>query len=102
MKVDIEFIADTGAIYTVIPKSIADKLELEEVDRRSFKIVGDEIVEYPISEAYMIIGCRGATSIVAIGPDKTPPLLGVVALELLGLQVVPVTGELKPLELMIL
>jgi len=53
-------------------------------------------------EAYIIIEGRRATSIVAIGSEKTPPLLGVTTLELLGLQVVPVTGELKPLELMIL
>lgn len=34
LKDELEFIADTGAIYTVIPKSIANKLQLKEMDKR--------------------------------------------------------------------
>ncbi len=50
LKVDIEFIADTAAIYTVIPKYIAEKLGLEVIGRRRFKIAGGEVAEYPISK----------------------------------------------------
>jgi len=39
---------------------------------------------------------------VVIGPEDTVPLLGVTTLELLGYQMDPVTGRLKPLELMLL
>ncbi len=45
LRTEVEFIADTEAIYTTIPKDIAEKLNLEEVGRR-FKIAGGEVVEY--------------------------------------------------------
>ncbi len=102
LRIEVEFIADTGAIYTMIPKHIAERLDLEEIDRRRFKIASGEVVEYPVSEAYIVIEGRGVTSLVVIGSEKTPPLLGITTLELLGFQVDPVTGKLKPLELMIL
>lgn len=59
-------------------------------------------MNYPVAEAYVTIEGKGVTSIVAIADEKTPALLGVTTLELLGLQVDPVTGRLTPLELMIL
>ena len=102
LKLEVEFIADTGAIYTVITPSLAEKLGLNITDKRRFKIASGEIVEYPVSEAYIEIEGKGVTSLVALGSEKTPNLLGVTTLELLGLQVDPATGRLVPLELMIL
>ncbi len=101
-RLEIEFIADTGAIYTVIPESISRKLGLSIMGKRRFKIANGNIVEYPVSEAYIVVEDRGVTSLVVIEPDNVSPLLGVTTLELLGYQVDPVTGKLKPLELMIL
>jgi clan AA aspartic protease len=102
LRAELEFIVDTGAIYTVIPKSVAERLRLKETGRRKFKIANGDVVEYPVSEAYIIINGEGVTSVVAIADEKTPVLLGVTTLELLGLKVDPVTGKLTPMELMIL
>ncbi|MDH7477766.1 MAG: clan AA aspartic protease [Candidatus Bathyarchaeota archaeon] len=102
LRVELEFVVDTGAIYTVIPQSVAERLKLKETGRRRFKIANGDIVEYPVSEAYIIINGEGVTSVVAIADEKTPLLLGVTTLELLGLKVDPITGKLTPLELMIL
>lgn len=99
---ELEFIVDTGAIYTVIPRSVAERLQLKEVDKRRFKTASGEVVEYPVSEAYITIEGKGVTFLVAMANEKTPILLGVTTLELLGLQVDPVTRKLTPLELMIL
>jgi len=102
LRDELEFIVDAGAIYTVIPQDVAEKLQLKVVDKRKFKIASGEVVEHPVSEAYIIVEGKGVTSLVAIAPEKTPILLGVTTLELLGVQVDPVTGKLIPLELMIL
>jgi len=102
LKQELEFIVDTGAIYTVIPQSVAQKQQLQEVDTRRFKPASGEVVEYPVSEAYITIQGKGVTSVVALAAEKTPILLGVTTLELLGPQVDPATGRLTPLELMIL
>lgn len=72
------------------------------IDKRRFKIASGEIVEHPVSEAYVTVEGRRVISLVALGSEKTPVLLGVTTLELLGLQVDPVTGKLIPQELMIL
>ncbi|MGC9149438.1 MAG: hypothetical protein ACP5GI_08400 [Sulfolobales archaeon] len=95
-----------------MPKYIAEKLDLEVVDKRKFEIASGEVVEYPVSEAYIGVEDRGVTSLVVIGSNETSPLLGrpppsggflgVTALELLGYQVDPVTKKLKLLELMLL
>jgi predicted aspartyl protease len=51
----------------------------------------------------LTLGGEGVTTLLAIDHDDgTPLLLGVTTLELLGLQVDPVNGKLKPLELLIL
>lgn len=56
-----------------------------------------------IAEAYLTVDGEGVTTIVALSPNENVPvLLGVTTLELLGLQVDPVTGKLKPLDLLIL
>jgi len=55
LKQELEFIVDTGAIYTVIPQSVAQKLQLKKVDKRRFKTDSGEVVEYPVSEAYIAI-----------------------------------------------
>jgi len=102
IKVEVEFVADAGAIYTVIPRSIADKLGLEITDRRRFRATGGDVVEYPVAEAYIVVEGRGATSLVVVAPKNVTPLLGITTLELLGYQMDPATGKLKPAELMLL
>jgi aspartyl protease family protein len=101
LEVELEFLVDTGAIYTMLTKSVAEKLQLKELGKRKFK-TGGGVVELPVSEAYLMIDGEGVTSLVAIGEEGMPLLLGVTTLELLGLQVDPVSGKLKPLDLMIL
>ncbi len=82
LRVKVDFAADTGAIYTMIPKHIADKLDLQVTGKRKFRTASREVVEYPISEAYIVVEGRGVTSLVVIGSESTPPLLGVTTLEL--------------------
>jgi predicted aspartyl protease len=70
-KIGLQFIADTGAIYTVIPRSIAKRLDLKVGDKRKFKIASGEVMEYPVSEAYVEIEGNGVTSLVAL-PLRKP------------------------------
>jgi len=102
LRVEVEFIVDTGTIYTMIPRGIAERLNLQVIDRRKFRPANGEVVEYPVSEAYIVVEDRGVTSLVVIGPNNVQPLLGVTTLELLGLEVDLTTGRLKPMELMLL
>ena len=102
LSVDVEFIVDTGAIYSVVSRSVADRVRLVEKGKRKFR-TGSGIVELPVCEAYLTLDGDGITTLVAVtDSEETPALLGVTTLELLGLQVDPVSGKLKPLDLLIL
>jgi len=100
--IHLELLADTGAIYTAIPRSLLEKINVKPTSKRRFKLANGRVERYPTGEAYVEVAGEGATSIIGFLPEGSTPLLGVTTLELLGLQVDPTTGELKPLELLLL
>ncbi|HID90788.1 TPA: Retroviral aspartyl protease [Candidatus Bathyarchaeota archaeon] len=101
-RVELSLLADTGAIYTAIPEPILVDLGVSVTGRRRFKLASGEVEEYPVGEAYVEVEGEGVTSLVAFLPKGSTPLLGVTTLELLGLEVDPTTGKLKPMELLLL
>jgi len=100
--IHLELLADTEAIYTAIPASLLEKINVKPTSTRKFKLANGKVERCPTGEAYVEIAGEGATSIIAFLPEGSTPLLGVTTLELLGFQVDPKTGELKPLELPLL
>jgi len=70
-------------------------LELEPTGKRIFRTIEGRLVEREIGEA--IIECRGekATTIVFFAEEGDVEVLGVYALEGLGLEVDPATKKLK-------
>jgi predicted aspartyl protease len=94
---DVELLVDTGATLLVVPRSLADRLEL--VARRSqpVLIAGGQRVEWPVAEVSLSLDGSSVTSPCFIAPDG-PALLGAVALESLFLAVDPVAKRLIPVE----
>jgi clan AA aspartic protease len=101
-KVTLDCLVDTGAIYTMIPRAVLEKIGTKVTGTRRFKLANGRVEEFPVGEAYVEVQKIGATSLVVFGSDESQPLLGVTTLELLGLQVNPISGELKPLDLYLL
>jgi clan AA aspartic protease len=97
--IEIEFLIDTGAIYSVVPGSIARKLALEKLDREQFTLADGTHRSYDVGEAFFELGDRRGTSKVVFGPSHVTPLLGALTLESLGLMVNPVTREVLPMRL---
>ena len=97
--VELEFLIDTGAIYSVVPVSIARKLTLAKLDREEFTLADGTRRTYNIGEAFFELGDRRGTSKVVFGPPNATPLLGALTLESLGLMVNPVTREVLPMRL---
>jgi len=94
---DVELLVDTGATLLVIPRSLADRLEL--VARRSqpVLIAGGQRVEWPVAEVSLSLDGSSVTTPCFIAPDG-PAVLGAVALESLFLAVDPVAKRLIPVE----
>jgi len=101
-KIEIECLVDTGAIYTMIPKDLLEKISTRTTGSRRFKLANNKVEEYPVGEAYVEVQGIGATALIVFGPENSQPLLGVTTLEVLGLQVDPISGQLRPLELYLL
>jgi len=100
--VGLDCLVDTGAIYTMIPRGLLEKVKAKETGTRRFKLANGKVEEFPVGEAYVEVQGIGATSLVVFGPENSQALLGITTLELLGFQVDPISRELKPLDLYLL
>ena len=100
-EVEREALVDTGATFTVIPRSLYEKLSL--------KVVGEKDVETAkgitrLDESFAIVeieGKRGLTPLL-VSRDLKDMLVGVLTLESLGFKVDPTTGELKETRILLM
>jgi len=99
--VDVEGVVDTGAIYAVVSRSYLESIDLRPVEKRVFRVFGGEVErEVGIAEIELM-GRRGGITII-FGEEKDISILGVTALEALGLEVDPIKNTLKESQLLML
>ncbi len=98
---DLNIIVDTGSTYTWIKRSKLNKIRIKPFSKRKFRIIKGEIIEREIGEA--IIECMGekATRIIVFAENGDMEVLGVDTLEGLGLEVDPITRQLRKVEMLI-
>ncbi len=97
----VQAMVDTGAFNTMMPVSLLTQLGVTPNDRRRYALADNSEVEYDIGMAR--IGIDGIDGIewhcpVIFGPEGQY-LLGATTLEIFGLMVDPVAGELVPREI---
>ncbi|MGQ9468463.1 MAG: retroviral-like aspartic protease family protein [Nitrososphaerales archaeon] len=97
----VEALIDTGATFTTLPKTVAERLNLIEVTRRRVRTASGEEV---LSESYVTIEVEDerTTTPVLISEKVDRVLLGVLTLEALAFKVDPKTGKLEKTELLLL
>ena len=95
---DLDLIVDTGSTYTWVKRARLSSLGLKHTGRRVFRTIEGKLIEREIGEA--VIECEGerATTIVVFAEEGDVEVLGVYALEGLGLEVDPTTKELRKSE----
>ncbi|GAB6947827.1 hypothetical protein JCM16161A_19570 [Vulcanisaeta sp. JCM 16161] len=99
--VEVDGIVDTGAIYSVISSSLLNSIGIKPLEKRRFLAFGG-YVERDIGGAIIeVMGRRGAVTVI-FGEEKDVNVLGVTALEALGLEVDVVRGTLKETEQLLL
>jgi len=99
---EVELLADTGAIYSIIPFKVLEDLKIERRTIRKMKLADGTVIQRHLGIAEVEVKGEVAHSNVIFGEDTDAAVLGVTALEELGLQIDPITGELKPMELLLL
>ena len=97
----IEFLVDSGAIYSVVPTPILERLGIKPLTGQEFRLAnGDKIVRKK-GVAIFKYGDRIGGADVIFGEEGDSILLGAFTLEALGLSLDPLRRELKPLPMMI-
>ena len=94
---EVELLVDTGATLTVMPRPLAERLELKAARSQRVVIAGGQRDVWPVAEVRLALNGDETTTPCFIAPDG-PPLLGAVALESLFLAVDHVGKRLIPVE----
>jgi clan AA aspartic protease len=99
---EIELLVGTGAMYTIVSRKVLEKIGVKPVGKRQFKLVTGIAIEREIGGALIVYGDRRGYTTVIFGEEGDETLLGVTALEELGLEIDPVTKQLRPMSLLLL
>ena len=92
----VRFLVDSGATQSLIPPELASRVGLEpSVVRETVRLATGRTVRLPMAVGLVRIDGREAGAIFWIGPCDEP-LLGVEALEALGLALDPSRRRLRP------
>ena len=97
----VNFLVDTGAIFTVLPQAIWGRLRLRSERSAEFTLADGTTIARGVSECRFTVAGRSATSPVVLGGPGDAALLGAVTLETLGLMVNPLSRELLPMRLIL-
>ena len=85
----VEALVDTGATFTMIPRSILARLGISPDRRRTFALADGRERLFDMAETRARLGGMTVTTIVIFGEESVTPLLGAYTLEGFGLEVDP-------------
>jgi clan AA aspartic protease len=94
---EAEFLVDTGAIDCLAPASALAAAGIVPERRRAYELANGELVEFEVGFARLALLGDETVAQVILGPENAEPILGVVALESLGIMVDPVSQTRKRL-----
>ena len=93
----IEFLIDSGAIYSVVPTPILERLDIKPLAEQEFRLANGEKIVRKKGGALFKYGDRIGVADVIFGEKEDSVLLGVSTLQGLGLLLDPLRRELRPL-----
>jgi aspartyl protease family protein len=99
--VDVTFMIDSGAVYSLVPGKILKKLGIESYREVDFALADGSIISRKVGEAYFELNGEGATAPVIFGEKNDEPLLGATTLEAMGLVLNPFTRTLHPMRMLL-
>jgi clan AA aspartic protease len=97
----LEFLIDSGAIYSVVPAVVLEKLEIKPLTQQEFRLANGTKIVRRKGGALFKYGDRVGVADVIFGEEGDSTLLGAFTLEALGLTLDPLRRELKPLPMLI-
>jgi clan AA aspartic protease len=102
LKGEMELLVDSGASYSIIRSDFLGKLQIRALEEREFTLANGQKISRKLGGVQIRIGARVGYSSIIFGEPRDQQVLGVTALEELGLELDPVTKQLRPAELFLL
>lgn len=97
----LEFVIDSGAAYSVIPKHILANLKIKPEEKREFILANGQKIVRQIGGARFEYSNHKGHAPVIFGEKSDSTLLGATTLEAMGFALDPLKRELIPLPMML-
>jgi clan AA aspartic protease len=97
----VEFLIDSGAIYSVVPTPILERLGIRPLTEQEFRLADGSKITRKKSVALFKHGDRIGGADVIFGEEGDSQLLGAFTLEALGLALDPLRRELRELPMIL-
>jgi predicted aspartyl protease len=97
----IEFLIDSGAVYSVVPTPILESLGIKPLAEQSFRLADGSKIIRKKGGAFFRYGDQVGVADVIFGEEGDSTLLGAFTLEALGLALDPFKRELRPLPMIL-
>jgi predicted aspartyl protease len=97
----LEFLIDSGAIYSVVPTPILEGLGIKPIAEQSFRLPDGSKIVRKKGVALFRYGDQVGGADVIFGEEGDSLLLGAFTLEALGLALDPFKRELRPLPMIL-
>ena len=97
----IELLIDSGAIYSVVPAPVLERLGIRPLTQQEFRLADGSKITRRKGGAMFKYGDRIGVADVIFGEEGDYTLLGAFTLEALGLSLNPLRRELTPLPMLL-
>jgi clan AA aspartic protease len=97
----VDFLIDSGAIYSVVPAAILRRLGIKPLSKEEFRLADGSTIVRRKGGALFRYGDRVGVADVIFGEKDDSTLLGALTLEALGLSLNPLKRQLNPLPMIL-
>ncbi|MBI3850833.1 MAG: aspartyl protease family protein [Verrucomicrobia bacterium] len=98
-KAAVNFLIDSGAVYSLVPGLTLKKLGIRPYRKVDFSLADGRTVTRQLGDAYFEFGGDGGAAPVIFGEKGDEPLLGATTLESIGLVLDPFKRRLIPMRM---
>jgi predicted aspartyl protease len=98
---ELDFLVDSGAIFSVVPGDVLARLGLEPRREQEFRLANGTRIVRGRGVALFGYGDREAVAEVIFGEPGDATLLGAMTLEAMGLCLDPLKRELRPIPMIL-
>ena len=100
-KAVINFLIDSGAVYSLAPGATLRKLGIRPYRKVDFSLADGTTITRRVGDAYFELQGEGGAAPVIFGEEGDEPLLGATTLESIGLVLDPFKRRLIPMRMVL-